>query len=182
MRLKVRTRHLYFVFGLIALCFLGSGCGRKPDAKKAYEKGIHQMQERKFKEAIASLNKAISSNPRYSPAYIARGIAHKIEGEDEKAIADFNQAIELNPNQPEAYTNRGNVYADQNRFDLALKDHNRALKIKPDYANAYNNRASTYLRLNDYKKAWADVDKAKSLGQEVEPKIVAELNRLAPRK
>jgi tetratricopeptide (TPR) repeat protein len=154
------------------------GCSKKPPEVKAYERGIQQMSERKFVEALSSFNEAIHLNSSFASAYVARGIGEMVlRDNSQQAILNFTKAIELNPQYAEAYTNRGAVFTNLGQFDTALADQNRALELNPNYANAYNNRALLYLRTTEYDKAWEDVHQAEKLGVPVEPRIIEELNK-----
>jgi len=47
--------------------------------------------------AIADYSKAIELDPKFAPAYNARGITYAKKGDPDRAIADFDNAIELDP-------------------------------------------------------------------------------------
>lgn len=89
--------------------------------------------------AIAAYTQAIAANPRYTEAYINRGLAHHDLGDFRRAIADFEQAVQLDPDSARAVYNRWEVRADTGDFSSALTDMTEAIHLNPNYAEAYNN-------------------------------------------
>ena len=59
---------------------------------------------------IAYLYAFISRNPTSATAYLARGRAHFLKGEDSRAIADLDAALRLEPSNAGAHLLRGIVY------------------------------------------------------------------------
>ena len=53
--------------------------------------------------AIADFTEAITLDPKHSDAYINRGMAWSIEGDNDNAIADFTDAIKLDPKRGFAF-------------------------------------------------------------------------------
>ena len=65
------------------------------------------QQSGNFKEAIASYDKAIASNPTVAKTFYNRGASKANSSDFEGAIEDYNEAIALNDEYREAYRNRG---------------------------------------------------------------------------
>ena len=65
-------------------------------------------------KAIADQSEAIRQTPKFSTAYVGRGVAFRLafarKGDYDKAIADYNEAIRLNPKDAAAYFNRGVIF------------------------------------------------------------------------
>jgi tetratricopeptide (TPR) repeat protein len=66
--------------------------------------GISQINSGQFKEAIASLTKAIEMNVKTEQVYNNRGIAFLALGDKAAAKADFSQVLLLNPNNVDVKT------------------------------------------------------------------------------
>ena len=115
---------------------------------------------KKFDEAINSLNEAINFKPNNSWAYIVLGVVYNNMEQYEKAIENYNKALQISPNYTEAYICRGLAYGELKNYQKAIDDYTQAIKLNPNDANAYNNRAWTYYLLKNYKQALKDSNKA----------------------
>jgi tetratricopeptide (TPR) repeat protein len=63
-------------------------------------KAMEQMSNGNFTQAIATYNKAIERDPKYSFAYIGRGDAYRASGDLDRAVYDYDQATRVDPNSP----------------------------------------------------------------------------------
>ena len=122
-------------------------------AQEWAEKARVQIDQKNYKEAYFSANKAIELNQNYGFAYAKRGLASDYLKELENAISDYTTAIRLDPEDEASYNNRGLVRSAKGDLDGAIKDYNEAIRIKPDYADAYTNRGVA-------RKAKGDLDGA----------------------
>ena len=115
-------------------------------------------------ESTLALADAISYDPEFAAAYIARGYAHHLSGDIDLALADYNKAIALQPENYEFYYLCGDAYmtkvmtvytgedtrvADINR---AIENLHKAIELKPDYVkthvklgHCYDHHAELYL-------------------------------------
>ena len=107
-----------------------------------------------------------------------KGHSYQEKGQWDKAIAEYNEAIKLDPKFAEAYMTRGNVYIQKDQFDQAFSDFNKALEINPKLAGAYMIRAMAYWYNGEYDKAWEDAHNAQSLGGQVNPVFLENLQNL----
>jgi tetratricopeptide (TPR) repeat protein len=89
-------------------------------------------------------------------AYMNRGIAYGLKGQQAKALADFNTAVELSPDEAVPYYNRGNALFDLKRYPLAIADYTKAAEIDPDFALAYFNRGIAYEKVGDRENSRQD--------------------------
>ena len=104
-----------------------------------------------------------------------------MKGQYDQAIEDYNKAIEIEPIMTEAYYNRGNAYIAKKRYDQAVRDYTRAIEINPKSGAVYYNRALAYYHKTEYDKAWRDVHKTESLGYEVHPIFLNDLQEASGR-
>jgi tetratricopeptide (TPR) repeat protein/S1-C subfamily serine protease len=114
------------------------------------------------KQALQYFTKSIQLNPRYTYAYLLRGLVYLQTQEYKLSLADFDQAIALNPKYAEAYNNRGYLKREAlNDIPGALKDYNQAITLNPNNADTYNNRALLkHENLNDLVGAMGDYNMA----------------------
>ena len=125
-----------------------------------YKRGTEAIAQGEFKQGIASLSRAIKSQPNFSEAYVNRGIAYAELGEFKNAIADYKQAIELNPKLTDAHYNLGNVLLQTGKEDAAIAAYTEALKLESNFAYALGNRAKSYEQTGDLEAAIADLKAA----------------------
>jgi tetratricopeptide (TPR) repeat protein len=81
----------------------------------------------------------------------------------------------------EFYFNRGLDYANKGQLDQAISDYTKALEMNPRNAAAYNNRGIAYFHKREYKKSWTDVEKARSLGYQIDPEFLDNLRKASGR-
>ena len=85
---------------------------------------------------IIRCTQAIELNPKDVSAYLARGRAHRFQGENQEAIEDYTKAIELSPKDSSGYTNREQVYRSMGKIKEALVEGTmppaRFLESNPD--------------------------------------------------
>jgi tetratricopeptide (TPR) repeat protein len=120
-------------------------------------------------------------------SYGAQGNAEKFFEEGKKiasvenadqTIDIYSKAIKINPKFAKAYNNRGIAYMWKKQYDNAVADFNKAIEFDPKNGKAYNNRAIVYSYQGETDKALKDLKKAKSLGIEVNPKFLKEIEEI----
>ena len=74
------------------------------------------INNQKFDEATALLDKAIEANPNNAEFYDVKGTLYENKGDMDSAIKFFKQAIEINPEYSKAQFNVGRYY-----YNLAVK-------------------------------------------------------------
>lgn len=122
-------------------------------------------QEKKYKEAIAALNKVIQLNPNYVLAYVNRGLMNIKLEKYESAIEDYTKAIQLgvddsNVSINNIHINRGVAYARLNQYELAIKDYDKAIELEPDDSHALMNRGVAYAKLGKFDLSVKGYDRA----------------------
>lgn len=153
-------------------------------------RGVAYLSLKNYESALADLDSAITANPEFTVAYMARGAARyeaskaetalsasetpgsdqamlsarKAETAAARAIADFDKALALNPRLIYAWFDKGNIYYALDDFTPALQCFSEAIAINPEFGQAYFNRGLTYLRIGDKTRAFNDLSKAGELG------------------
>jgi tetratricopeptide (TPR) repeat protein/V8-like Glu-specific endopeptidase len=129
-------------------------------------RGILKEEQNDFRGALGDFDRAITSNPKSSIAYIVRGTlkANKLN-DYSGALADFDQAIVLDDQSAFAYMSRGTLKNDQLQNSAgALADFDQAIAIAPKFALAYASRGLLkYSQLQDYPGALTDFSQAINL-------------------
>ncbi|MFT7636721.1 MAG: tetratricopeptide (TPR) repeat protein [Candidatus Omnitrophota bacterium] len=89
-----------------------------------------------YPAAIVDADEAIKLNPHYALAYLARGIALRLQGEYNLALKDYDKSIAINPGVAEAYYRRGMVWIARGEYARGRKDLGEALSLKPNFEQA----------------------------------------------
>ena len=98
-------------------------------------RGIINMQARKFDAALADYDAAIKLTPDAAEAWINKGIALvQIGNRDDEAVMLLTQGIARNPKQPAvAYYSRAIAYEGLGRSRQAYEDYSRAAQLDPEW-------------------------------------------------
>jgi len=94
---------------------------------------------RRFDDALAACNMAISLKPDDADFHFNRAITLQALGRFREAMAAYSQVIRLNPGFAEAHSNLGNLFRGLGRFDAAFTAYKRAIHLNPFYAEAHSN-------------------------------------------
>lgn len=119
-------------------------------------RGTYYRTEKRYPEALADYNKAISLSVDYQLPYLNRGNVYFNTNQNEQALADYNKAIELKDDDAKAYCNRSAVYFQLNQLEKGLADATRAIELQPIYPDAWMNRSVIFASLNRHEEAVAD--------------------------
>ena len=162
-----------------------SGKGRPID-KLAL--GVTQAMLKNYPEAISILDEVLTTDNRFTVAYMARAYAKyaNMIAQEKKAkaspqsdnktdrrmlmatlqevIADYDAALSLNPRLVFAWFNKGNIYYSIGDYTSAMQCYSEAIRIDPDFGQAYFNRGLSYLQAGNKVQAFSDLSKAGELG------------------
>ncbi|MGB8475629.1 MAG: tetratricopeptide repeat protein, partial [Candidatus Acidiferrum sp.] len=97
--------------------------------------GILYLGERKYAEALAQLNAAISLDPNQQNSYIGRGTAEMQTMKVDAAIADFAKAAQIAPS-PLALYWLGRALEMKGELQKAEAAYEAALRLAPQMADA----------------------------------------------
>ncbi|BAZ40700.1 TPR repeat-containing protein [Calothrix sp. NIES-4101] len=76
-------------------------------AASYYQEAVRLLDAKKYREAIAVINKVIVIEPNNQNAYYLRGICYQYLEQQQQAKADFTNVIKLDPTFPYGYLSRG---------------------------------------------------------------------------
>ncbi|OQX80526.1 MAG: hypothetical protein B6D56_04835 [Candidatus Omnitrophica bacterium 4484_70.1] len=130
-----------------------------------------------FKKAEQYFLWAVNKDPDLALAH--QGLARIYEHQNlSEAIREYHQLIKLIPSNPQPYYKLGLLYA-KKLFDTRAEWYfKKAIQLAPDFAPAYYNLGVFYLSLitSDYQKARYYLNKAKSLGWQIDKFVEEALN------
>jgi Tfp pilus assembly protein PilF len=82
-------------------------------------------------KARQSYQKAIETDAKYSPAYLALAASYAATNECEQAVANFAMATQVAPNDAAAWTSQGQYFARLKEWDQAIESLSRAMQLEP---------------------------------------------------
>src|SRR5262249_37699091 len=130
---------------------------------------------KRYDDAFAAYDKALSVKPDLAGAWLGRGnVFYDLKRYDD-AFAAYDKALLIKPDLADAWLGRGNVFSDLKRHDDAFAAYDKALSIKPDLAGAWLGRGNVFSDLKRYDDAFAAYDKALS----IKPDLAAVYNSRA---
>jgi Tfp pilus assembly protein PilF len=135
---------------------------------------------RRYPEAHADAERAVTLSPQSAEAWCARGYVRTIVAQDvaslDPALSDLNQAIILDENYAPAYAGRGLVHALKNDFGRAMPDLDHAIQLSASNPKMWFYRGCVHAMNNNQDAAISDFSQAIKL----EPRYVeAYLQRAA---
>lgn len=137
-------------------------------AREAFDAGARNLRTARYSEAVLSLGRAVSLQPRFAEAYLLRGRAYLGLNDTDHAIADFSKTIELNPTDLGAYYALANVRFTRGDFRDVVAACDHIVTLQPNAAKAYNLRGSAYQKLGQLDQALGDLSRAVQLAPNVD--------------
>src|SRR6266403_4039635 len=95
-----------------------------------------------------ALDKVISIQPNFAPAYRNRGLLSVREQTYVSGAEDLSRAADMGLRDVTTYNSLGICYSRMNRLDDALESYRRAIAVDPRYAQAHLNLGFAYERMN----------------------------------
>lgn len=119
-----------------------------------------------YDAAIAHDDAAIALQPRWSPAYVDRGVNHWSKREYDLALRDYRLAEAIDPTSTVISFNIANVLILLNRDDEAMLSLGQTLKAEPRNAGAIKMRGYVHARAGRLDAALEDYEAAVRLSPE----------------
>jgi tetratricopeptide (TPR) repeat protein len=124
---------------------------------------------------LAWNRRGVKARPGFSEGHGNIGFVLLQMGQIDEAIQSLERATHFNFRYVQAFTTLATAYLMRGQVVESIEAARKALKIEPDFPVAHNNLAIAYMEQGDFTKAIAHADRALSLGYEVAPQILAEL-------
>lgn len=112
-----------------------------PDVHADFAAAVRLMEQERYHEGIALLERVTAAAPGVTAAHIDLGIAYRRIDELEKAEASLERAREINPEHPVVHNELGMLYRMTGRFPEARASYERALALQPAFHYARRNLA-----------------------------------------
>ena len=123
------------------------------NAIELYNQGNTLIQLQRYKEALATYEKAIDIKPDYPQAVYGKGKAlFQLKKYQESLIA-YDQAIQIQPNYLEAWTNRGFVLVKLKHYSEAIATVDKALQLKNDDPKLWQLKGDIFIKMSQYNDA-----------------------------
>jgi lipoprotein NlpI len=110
--------------------------------------------------------------------FFEEGKKHSSVENADLAISNYSKAIKINHKFAKAYNNRGIAYILKKQYDLAIADFSKTIELDPNNGKAYHNRAIVYSYQGESNKARQDLQKAQSLGVEINPDFLKQIEEI----
>lgn len=112
-----------------------------PEVRYEFDAAVRAMQQERYREGIALLERVVAAAPDITAAHIDLGIAYRRLGELERAEESLLQARTLNPRHPVVHNELGMLYRMTGRFPEARASYEQALALQPAFHYARRNLA-----------------------------------------
>lgn len=143
------------------------------DYKEYIDKGIEEIHQGKFEDAIENITKSIELKNDWEISYFYRAVANQALEKWDDAMLDYTKALQINDKMPDAYYNKAKITL--SRKDIAnpdikkaISDLEKALELDDKFVDALFAMAAAYKKLGDYHKSLEYLEKL----LEIEPQAV----------
>lgn len=136
--------------------------------RNIYIQSLVYMQQKRYNDALESLNQAIALAPRRAALYSDRSYVEHVLGNTNRALIDINRAIELSPDELAYYNDRAYYNLSLKAPQKVIEDANFVLGRDAENVVAFYNRGLAYKELKAFEKAESDFLKVLQLMPEDE--------------
>jgi tetratricopeptide (TPR) repeat protein len=99
--------------------------------------GAYYFGRADYAKAIASYERAIAINAKFSTPYNQLGYAYRFAGKLPEAERTFKKYIELIPDDPNPYDSFAELLMEEGKFDQSIQTYEKALKVDPNFIASY---------------------------------------------
>ena len=121
------------------------------NADRFNSRGMVYRKLKRYQEAIADYNTAITIEPRFV-YFFNRGVTYEVLGEAEKAIQDYTTVIQINPSYFMGFASRALAYEKQKKYRFAIRDYEQALRLKVPKGLGRQTKQQVYQRVQELKQ------------------------------
>ncbi len=143
------------------------------DYKEYIDKGIEEIHQGKFEDAIENITKSIELKNDWEISYFYRAVANQALEKWDDAMLDYTKTLQINDKMTDAYYNKAKITL--SRKDIAnpdikkaISDLEKALELDDKFVDALFAMAAAYKKLGDYHKSLEYLEKL----LEIEPQAV----------
>lgn len=129
------------------------------DQRLAYLAGDWLMQQQRYEQAVAVLERALALNPNYAAALNDVAYGYADTGNFEKAFAAMDRYVALEPDQPNPHDSYGEILRMAGKLDAALEQYKLSIRIDPNFGSEVG-VADTYALMGKELEAREEYDRA----------------------
>ena len=129
------------------------------DQRLAYLAGDWLMQQFRYEQAVAVLERALALNPDYAAALNDVAYGYADMGNFEKAFAAMDHYVALEPDQPNPHDSYGEILRMAGKLDAALEQYRMSIRIDPNFGSEVG-VADTYALMGKELEAREEYDRA----------------------
>ena len=129
------------------------------DQRLAYLAGDWLMQQFRYEQAVAVLERALALNPNYAAALNDVAYGYADMGNFEKAFAAMDRYVALDPDQPNPHDSYGEILRMAGKLDAALEQYRMSIRIDPNFGSEVG-VADTYALMGKELEAREEYDRA----------------------
>ena len=129
------------------------------DQRLAYLAGDWLMQQFRYEQAVAVLERALALNPDYAAALNDVAYGYADMGNFEKAFAAMDRYVVLEPDQPNPHDSYGEILRMAGKLDAALEQYRMSIRIDPNFGSEVG-IADTYALMGKELEAREEYDRA----------------------
>jgi tetratricopeptide (TPR) repeat protein len=121
-------------------------------AKKDYEKGLDLMSEKKWREALAAMQKAASEDAKFATALVSLGTLQASLNDTDGALQSYAKAVSADDKFAEPYLDLAVLETGASQWDKVIEHTNKVISLDPDtFPRAYylNTMANIRLKKTD---------------------------------
>ena len=127
---------------------------------------VQSFKKKRFREAIASFEKALERNPGDADLFYLLGLCYNALREDAAASKAFQDAIDADSTYVKAHKSLADLQRRQGKLRIAAETYRRAIALDSTYTKAYSALARVQIAGEDFDGALATLRPAVSIDPE----------------
>jgi len=124
---------------------------RHPDAR--YNLALVLLHNRRWKEALAHLDRLIDQGARGAQVFFSRGRALSMLGRHAEALAALQESSRIKPGEPETLLEIGNELMALQRLSEAIQSYHDAHRVAPNYLEAVGALGQALVVVHNFRAA-----------------------------
>ena len=135
-------------------------------------RGATYAKLQSYDQAISNLNEGIKYNKNFVNAYNNRSVIYNLRQQFPEALADINTYLEFKPFDAKMWYEKSRIHNILGQPNEALEAGNKAVKYNQGKGLFYVERCKALFSLNRFAEAKQDLNKARSLGVNLDQNFV----------
>jgi Flp pilus assembly protein TadD len=148
------------------------------DFYRLFDEAYTQIQNNQFSQAIATLRKAIATNPDDSLSHYVLATAFSANDQEKDALLEYRQAVALTPSNPTFLDHLAVSLALNGDSAGALEQLQKAIVVDPGSVEYRFNLAYVFESRGDFADAVSPLEKAVALSRSKDWRCLAELAKV----